>query len=90
MSSSEQSESKFILYHVLNDDACAEVRRFIVQRHLADQILFRNIDRNEEAAKDLLHLQGSLLVPFLVDDKKFYRGSGEILLFLQGLRGHES
>lgn len=83
---SEKTHAKFILYHVLTDDACAEVRRFVVEHKLTDQIVFRNIDRSEEATKDLQNLQGSLKVPFLVDHKKFYEGSGEILQFLQGLR----
>ena len=82
--------SKFILYHILNDEGCAEVRRFIVQHNLTDQIEFRNIDRSESAIKDLQNHQGSLQVPFLVDHKKFYEGSAEILQFLQGLRGAPS
>lgn len=87
MGSENTHTPKFILYHILNDEGCAEVRRFIVQHNLTDQIVFRNIDRSEEATQDLQDLQGSLQVPFLVDHKKLYEGSGEILQFLQGLRG---
>lgn len=87
MGSESTPAPRFILYHVLNDEGCAEVRRFIVQNNLTDQIEFRNIDRSKDATKDLQDLQGSLQVPFLVDHKKFYEGSAEILQFLQGLRG---
>lgn len=90
MGSEKTLEPKFILYHVLNDEACAEVRRFIVEHNLTDQIVFRNIDRSDEATKDLQKLQGSLQVPFLVDHIKFYKGSAEVLQFLQGLRGAPS
>lgn len=90
MGSEKTPTPKFILYHILNDEGCAEVRRFIVQHNLIDQIVFRNIDRSEDATRDLQNLQGSVQVPFLVDHKKFYEGSSEILQFLQGLRGAPS
>jgi len=86
MNSEKIEITKFILYHILNDESCAEVRRFIVQNELTDKVLFRNIDRSKDAADDLLTIQGSHFVPFLADNNKFYRGSAEILRFLQGLR----
>lgn len=44
--------------------ACAEVRRFVVEHNLTDQIVFRKIDRSEENIKDLQNLQGSLYLCF--------------------------
>jgi hypothetical protein len=74
-----------VLYHILNEDDCAEVRRFIVQNNLMEQVQFRNIDRSEEATKDLMALQGHLGVPFLVHQGKGSSGKKEILQVLQTL-----
>jgi glutathione S-transferase len=71
------------LYHILNDDDCAEVRRFIVQRNLMEQINFRNIDRSESATKDLMALQGSAQVPFLEKGDLRLSGKVAILTYLQ-------
>ncbi len=74
-----------ILYHILNDDNCAEIRRFIVQNNLMERVQFRNIDRSEEATRDLIALQGHLGVPCLVHQGQFTTGKSEILQTLKSL-----
>jgi hypothetical protein len=73
------------LFHVLNDAECAEVRKAIVQLNLIERVQFRNIDRSEGAASDLLDLQGSAEIPYLVFEHHRYKGKAEILSFLSTL-----
>ena len=84
MSMSENSVIP-VLYHVLNDDGCAEVRRFIVSHQLTDRIQFRNIDRSEAASSDLLKLQGDLHVPVLVCGSEVVRGASAIVQHLRSI-----
>lgn len=80
-----ESLSEIVLYHILNDEDCAEVRRFIVRHDLVEKIRFRNIDRSEEATKDLQALIGKIVVPVLCAPQKCYSGKAEILDYLQKL-----
>lgn len=80
--SSDAIAQDFILYHVISDEACATVRRLIVQNDLAERVRFRNIDLSEEARNDLLALQGNSNVPFLVAGSQSYSAAPAILEFL--------
>lgn len=74
-----------ILYHVINDDDCAEIRRAIVQMNLVEDVTFRNIDRSESARNDLRALQGSELVPYFIYQGQGIAGKVAILEFLKTL-----
>lgn len=81
-----ETTAGMVLYHVLNDDDCAEVRRFIVNHNLIDQVQFRNIDRSDEASKALLALRGDLRVPVLVCGSEVALGKTAILEQLKSKR----
>jgi glutaredoxin len=78
-----EKSSDLVLYHILNDDDCAEVRRFIVENELVERVRFRNIDRSEEATKALHQLSERASVPALWAHQKLYIGKVEILAYLK-------
>lgn len=85
-SSSELSKTEpptIALYHTLADEASAEIRQYIVKKNLIDQVQFRNVDRSEQAMKDLVRLTGEDKVPVLTVSQQILKGRDAILQYLE-------
>jgi predicted Zn-dependent protease with MMP-like domain len=76
---------EMVLFHVIADPACAEVRKQIVAWKLKDEIDFRNIDTSPAARAELEKSLGRIEVPALQTEGAWVVGGRDVLDYLSTL-----